>query len=445
MPDTLLICPRWLLPVVPRHTVLEHHAIALKGAEIAALGPTDELTAQFPEAERCVLANHALIPGLINAHAHSPMTLLRGLGDDMPLKPWLEQRIWPVEGEFVGPEFVADGGELAIAEMIRSGTTCCNENYFFPDAFARVAARAGFRATVGLPVIDFPTAWASNQDRYFARALEVHTELRDEPLITTAWAPHAPYTVSDDSFARIRLFADELDIPIHLHLHETREECEHAKRETGVRPFAHLQQLGIVNDRLQAVHMTDLTEYEIAQCAEQGVSVLHCPQSNLKLASGFCPAETLRQAGVNIAVGTDGAASNNGLDMLGELRSAALLGKAVAGDATAIPAWYALEMGTINGARALGLEDDLGSIEVGKLADVAAVDLSSENQPLYDVTSQLIYASARHQVTDVWIHGKQVLDNRQLVTLEEQRLRAVARGWGERITGHLAAAASEMS
>jgi len=434
------------VPIIPSGLALENHAVLVEGEQISALLPHDQLRTEFPDAELVDLPDHVLIPGLINAHTHSPMTLLRGLGDDMALQPWLEQRIWPVEAEFVGSEFVAAGGELAIAEMIRGGTSCCNESYFFPDAFAATAARVGFRATVGLPVIDFPTAWASNQDRYFARALEVHAQWHDEPLITTAWAPHAPYTVNDDSFRRIALFADELDIPIHLHLHETSTECEQARRETGLRPFARLQSLGLINERLLAVHMTDLTATEIRTMAEEGVSVLHCPESNQKLASGFCPVEELRQQGVNVALGTDGAASNNDLDMLGEMRTAALLGKVVSSDATAVPAAYALEMATINGARALGLEDDLGSIEIGKLADLAAVDLSAlETQPVYDVISQLVYCAGRQQVSDVWIHGARVLADRKLQTIDSQRVTTVARDWGRRITDQLHSVSSEQS
>lgn len=434
-----LLVPRWIVPVIPSRQVLEGHALAVEDGEIIALGPQQQLLDQYAEADRVELPDHVLIPGLINAHTHSPMTLLRGIGDDMPLMPWLEQRIWPVEAEFIGNQFVSDGGELAIAEMLRGGTTCCNENYFFPDAFAATAVGVGFRACVGLPIIEFPTVWAADQDRYFARALEVHAELRDQPLVTTAWAPHAPYTVSDESFERISLFAEELDIPVHLHLHETAEECSNARQQHGARPFAHLQQLGLINDRLQAVHMTDLIDEEIELCAQHGVNVIHCPESNLKLASGFCQTEKLRQAGVNIALGTDGAASNNDLNMFGEMRTAALIAKAVAADATALPAWYALEMATINGARAMGLEQHIGSLEVGKLADLVAVDLSAlESEPLYDVISQLVYATDRQQVSHVWINGKLLLRERELRTIDHEKLLAVTRQWGKKIRAHLA-------
>ena len=294
--------------------------------------------------------------------------------------------------------------------------------------------RMGFRAVVGLPVIEFPTAWAASQDEYFARATEVHDSFQGSGLVTTAFAPHAPYTVSDASFERIRVLSDQLDIPVHLHLHETAQEVEDARARDGLRPFQRLQKLGIVNDRLIAVHMTQLTDGEIAACAADGVSVVHCPESNLKLASGFCPAQKLRAAGVNLALGTDGCASNNDLDMFGEMRTAALLAKAVAGDAAAFDAGYALRAATLNGARALGLEAHIGSIEVGKQADLAAVRLSDlETQPLYHVASQLVYATGRHQVSDVWIAGQRRLAGRELVDVDVPAILAKARAWRARI------------
>jgi 5-methylthioadenosine/S-adenosylhomocysteine deaminase len=272
------------------------------------------------------------------------------------------------------------------------------------------------------------------EDEYFERAIEAHDSFRGDGLINMAFAPHAPYTVSDESFERIRMLSDQLDIPVHLHMHETAHEVEEEKKKSGLRPFQRLQQLGLVNDRLIAVHMTQLTDGEIAACAANGVSVVHCPESNLKLASGFCPAEKLRQAGVNVALGTDGCASNNDLDMFGEMRTAALLAKGVAGNAAAFDAAYALRTATLNGAKALGLETKIGSIEVGKQADLAAVRLSDlETQPLYHVASQLIYSTGRHQVSDVWIAGKHKLAGRELIDVDSAAILAKARAWRERI------------
>jgi len=436
-PVDLLIEARWVVPVEPHAVVLENHAVAVQGDRIVALLPIAEARAAYAPRERVELAEHALIPGLVNAHTHNPMTLLRGLADDLPLMVWLQQHIWPAEAKVIGPEFVRDGVELAVAEMLRGGTTCANENYFFPDVIGATYRKLGFRAVVGLPVIEFPTAWANSQDEYFARAGEVHDSFIGDPLISTAFAPHAPYTVSDESFERIRMQSDQLDIPVHLHTHETAHEIEEEKRKSGLRPFQRLQKLGLVNDRLIAVHMTQVTEGEIAACASAGVSVVHCPESNLKLASGFCPAERFRQAGVNLAIGTDGCASNNDLDMFGEMRTAAQLAKAVAEDAAAFDAAFALRAATLHGAKAIGLEAKIGSIEVGKQADLAAVRLSDlETQPLFHVASQLVYACSRQQVTDVWIAGRRKLAARELTDMDTAAILARTRAWRERIAAH---------
>lgn len=430
----LLIEAGWLVPVAPGDAVLVDHAVAVKDGAIVGVLPTAEARQRFRARETVARPGSVLIPGLVNAHTHNPMTLLRGIADDLPLMVWLQEHIWPIESEVIGPEFVADGVTLAVAEMLRGGTTCANENYFFPDVQAATYQKHGFRARVGLPIIDFPTAWAKTDAEYFDRAVEVHDQWRDNALVTMAFVPHAPYTVSDASFERIRMLSDQLDIPVHLHTHETAHEVEESLQKYGQRPLARLDRLGLVNDRLIAVHMTSLTDAEIALCAGRGVSVVHCPESNLKLASGFCPIGKLEQAGINIAIGTDGAASNNDLDMFGEMRTAAQLAKAVAGDATAFSALSALRAATLGGAKAIGLDDSIGSIEVGKRADLACVDLQQiETQPLHDVVSQLVYATGRHQVTDVWIDGKARLQQRELVDMDCQALIANARQWRTRI------------
>jgi len=431
----LLIEARWLVPVEPHGTVLENHAVAIANGRIEAILPIAEARARYAPRERIELTEHALIPGLVNAHTHNPMTLMRGLADDLPLMRWLQDHIWPAEAKAISPEFVRDGVELAVAEMLRGGTTCCNENYFFPDVQAATYRRLGFRAMVALPIIEFPSAWAKSRDEYFDKGLAVHDEFRGEPLIGTSLGPHAPYTVADESFERIRMLADQLDIPVHLHLHETAQEVEDAKREHGARPFARMQALGLINDHLIAVHMTQLTDAEIAACAEAGVSVAHCAESNLKLASGFCPVEKLRRAGVNLALGTDGCASNNDLDMFGEMRTAALLAKAVANDASALDAASALRAATLGGAKALGWDERIGSIQVGKQADLCAVRLDDiETQPMYNVISQLVYAAGRHQVSDVWIAGARKLADGVLIDLDPADLRERARRWRDRLT-----------
>ena len=430
----LLIEARWVIPVQPHAVVLEDHAVAVRDGTILAVLPQAEAQARFDPAQTVYLPDSALIPGLVNAHTHNPMTLLRGVADDLPLMQWLSGHIWPIEAAVLGPDYCADGAELAVAEMLRGGTTCCNENYFYPDVIGSVYQRFGFRCRLGLPLIEFPTAWAGTTDEYFDKALAVHEQFRNDPLVTTALAPHAPYTVGDASFERIRGLSEQLDIPVHCHVHETAQEISDSLTAYGERPLARLQRLGLVNARLIAVHMTQLTEAEIALCAQQAVSVVHCPESNLKLASGFAPVEALRRAGVNVALGTDGCASNNDLDMFGEMRTAALLAKAVARDAAALDAASTLRMATLNSARALHLGDAIGSIEPGKQADLAAVRLSElETQPLYDPISQLVYACGRQQVHWVWIGGQVRLRERELVDIDMEHLVVRVRRWQERI------------
>jgi len=430
----LLIEAGWVVPVVPHGVVLEDHAVVVSGGEILAVLPIAEARTRFDAKETVSRPDGALVPGLVNSHCHNPMTLLRGVADDLPLKVWLQQHIWPIEAAVIGPDFVADGVTLAIAEMLRGGTTCANENYFFPDVQAATYKRHGFRARVGLPVIDFPTAWAQSDDEYFDRAGDVHDQWRGDALVATAFAPHAPYTVSDANFERIRMLSDQLDIPVHLHLHETAQEVQQSVEKHGQRPIARIDRLGLFNDRLIAVHMTQLTEAEIHLCAERGVSVAHCPESNLKLASGFCPACALQRAGVNLAIGTDGCASNNDLDMFGETRTAAILAKAVAQDAAGLDAFSALRAATLGGAKAMGLDHLVGSIELGKQADLACIDLSPlETQPLHHVVSQLVYATGRQQVSDVWIAGARKLRRRELVDMDAAAIVANARQWRERI------------
>lgn len=430
----LLIEARWVVPVQPHGTVLERHAVVVDGGLVRDLLPIADARGRYAARETRRLDEHVLIPGLVNAHTHNPMTLMRGIADDLPLMTWLKEHIWPAEARAMSAEFVHDGVAVAIAEMLRGGTTCCNENYFFPDAQATTYRRHGFRALVGLPIIEFPSAWARTRDEYFDKALAVHDECRDDTLVGTAFAPHAPYTVSNESFERVRMLSDQLDIPVHVHVHETAQEVDDSRREHGVRPLARLQSLGIVNDHLIAVHMTQLDDAEIRLCAEAGVSVVHCPESNLKLASGFCRAEELRRAGVNVALGTDGCASNNDLDMFGEMRIAALLAKGVSGDASAFDAACTLRAATLNAARALGWGDRIGSIEAGKAADLAAVRLDAlETLPVFNVVSQLVYACGRHQVSDVWIAGVAKLAGGVLVDIDVAALQAKAREWGERL------------
>ena len=432
-PVETLLLPRWVIPVSSPGLALEEHAVVVDQGRIVAVSPRSEALAAFQPGETVELPRHALLPGFVNIHTHAAMNLLKGVADDLPLMEWLEGHIWPAEGEHVSREFVASGARLAMAEMLRSGTTCFNDMYFFPDAVAEAAETAGMRASVGLIVLDFPTAWGQDAAEYLARGVEIHDRFRNSRLIRTALAPHAPYTVSDEPLGKVVAYAHEMDIPIHMHVHETAGEVEQAQQQ-GERPLTRLERLGLLGPNLIAVHMTQLTHEEVARCAAQGVNVAHCPESNLKLASGFCPVQRLLDAGINVAIGTDGSASNNDLDMLGEMRTAALLAKGVAADARALPAARALECATLAGARALGLDSELGSIDEGKAADLSAIDLGTvETQPVYDPISQIVYAAGREQVTDVWVSGRRLLKERRLTTLDESALLSEAAEWQQRI------------
>jgi 5-methylthioadenosine/S-adenosylhomocysteine deaminase len=426
----------WVIPVEPEGEVYERCTLVLEDTRITALVPTAEWQRPSQPVLEFDCSDRVLIPGLVNAHTHAAMSLFRGMADDRPLMEWLEQHIWPAEAACVNREFVREGTRLAAAEMLLGGTTCFNDMYFFPDEAAAAAVEAGIRAVVGMIVIGFPSAWAHNVDEYFRKGEEVHDRFRSHPLITTAFAPHAPYTVDDEALRRIATLSDELDLPVHIHLHETQGEIDDAIAATGMRPLRRLAGMGLPSPRLVAVHMTKLDDGEIEILSRTGTHVVHCPESNLKLASGFCAVDKLQAHGVNVACGTDSAASNNDLDMLSEMRTASLLAKGIAGDPCALPAAAALRMATFNGAKALGLEHQIGTIEPGKLADLVAIDLSGlEARPLYDPVSHVVYSAHRDQVSDVWVGGRHVVRQGRLTTLDEGEIKASADRWRGRIRG----------
>lgn len=431
--DTL-IHPDWVVPVLPHGVVLEKHSIALQGERIVALLPREE--ARTIEATQVVeLPGQVVLPGLVNCHGHAGMSLLRGYADDQPLMPWLEQHIWPAEGTHVSEEFVGDGTELAIAEMMRSGTTTFSDMYFFPNITAATAQRLGMRCQITFPIFDFPTAWGRDADEYISKGLAVRDDFKHSALVTVVFGPHAPYTVSQENLAKVATLTAELDTAVHIHLHETAGEVLQAVEQNGERPLDTLHRLGLLGPRTQCVHMTDLGDQDIALLAATGAHVVHCPQSNMKLASGTCPVSKLLDKGVNVALGTDSAASNNDLNLFGEMQAAALLAKLQSLDATALPASEALAMATINGARAMGLEDRIGSVEVGKQADLIAVDLSGpETQPLYNPLSQLVYACNGSQVSHSWIAGKRVMANRELKDINLDTLATRINTWQQRIS-----------
>jgi 5-methylthioadenosine/S-adenosylhomocysteine deaminase len=429
-----LICPRWTIRVEPEVVAEEGLAVAIDAGRIVDVLAVGDADGRYAPRVRHDRSSHVLLPGFVNAHTHAAMALFRGLADDLPLAAWLKGRIWPAEKRWVGADFVADGTRLAVAEMLRGGITCFSDMYYFPDVAGTVAAEAGMRAVVGMIALDIPTAWAESTEEYLRKGLEVHDRFKTELLITTSFAPHAPYSVGDGTLIRIRRLADELDLPVHMHVHETAAEVAAAVAETGQRPLARLAALGLVTPALGAVHATELAADEIELLATAGASVVHCPRSNLKLASGLCPVARLLAAGVNVALGTDGAASNNRLDILAEMQTAALLAKHGAGDAAAVPAAAALRMATINGARALGLAAETGSLTAGKAADAICVELAgAEHRPLLDPVSQLVYAASRHDVTDVWVAGEHLVADRAPLRLDVQEICAAAERWGRQL------------
>ena len=429
-----LIHARWVVPVSGDERYLDHHSVVIRSGNIIDILPTERACEAYEAEKQTSLESHVLIPGLINTHTHAAMSLFRGLADDLPLMTWLNEHIWPAEQRWIGEQFVRDGTRLAIAEMIRGGTTCFNDMYFFPDITAAVARQEGMRATVGIIVFDFPSAWGEGPDDYINKGLALHDHYRHDELITTAFAPHAPYTTSDTPLERIRTLADELDIQIHMHVHESRDEIVGSLEQYGVRPLERLSRLGMTGPQLMAVHMTQLTDEEILLCAESGLHVIHCVESNLKLASGFTPVERLREAGINVALGTDGAASNNDLDMFGEMRTASLIAKAVGKSAQGLPALETLRAATLNGAIALGIDSRTGSIELGKAADLVAVDLHHPaTTPVYDPVSQIVYSASRDQVSDVWINGRHLLRNGVHTSLDIAAVRHQAAYWKARI------------
>lgn len=432
----LLLLPTWLVPVEPAGVVLKDHGVGIEGGRIVFIGPREEAL-KHTAIETRELPDMLLSPGLINAHGHAAMTLFRGMADDLPLMTWLQDHIWPAEGMWVDEDFVRDGTDLAIAEQLKGGISCFSDMYFYPKTATERVHNSGIRAQIAIPILDFPVPGSSSADESLRQAIELFGDLKYHPRIKIAFGPHAPYTVSDENLEKVRVIADELDATIQMHVHETAFEVQQSIEVYGERPVARLARLGLLGPRFQAVHMTQINDEDVVLMVENNASVIHCPESNLKLASGFCPVERLWLAGINVAVGTDGAASNNDLDLLGETRTAALLAKAVANSATALDAHRALRMATLNGARALGLESEIGSIELGKAADLVAFDLSGlAQQPVYDPVSQLIYATGRDCVKHLWVAGKHLVNDGKLTRMDEQQLCATAKTWGERITSH---------
>ncbi len=429
-----LIHGKHIVPMDAEARALADFSIVVNNGRILDILPTLKARKKYSCDVSHTYDHHIIIPGLINTHTHAAMALFRGFANDLPLMDWLQNRIWPAEQKWVNEDFVETGTKLAIAEMIRGGITCFNDMYFFAETTAKATTEAGMRACIGMILLDFPTRYANDIDEYFDKGLAIHDQYKPYPLVHCAFAPHAPYTVSNTSLERVTTLSNELELPVHIHLHETETEITDSLKQYQIRPLQRLYKLGLVNSSLIAVHMTQLQDDEINLLAEAKASIVHCPESNLKLASGFCPLQKLISKQVNVALGTDSCASNDDLDMLGELHTATLLARGVARNAAALPAYQSLRCATINAATALGIDHETGSLEIGKSADMAVIDVSTpEAQPLYDAIGHLVYATQRSQVSDVWVAGKQLLRNGQLTTLDRNEVLTRTREWKNKI------------
>ncbi len=414
--------------------VLRDCSVVICEGKIAAIMPTAETRLRYTIESEQRLPDAVLMPGLINTHGHAAMSLLRGFADDMPLQSWLQEHIWPAEERWISQTFVRDGTELAVAEMLLSGTTCFSDMYFFPDQVAASIRKAGMRAQIAFPVLEFASAWARNADEYIHKGLGLYDDCKNDALVDVAFGPHATYTVSNESLSKVVSLADELDAPIQIHLHETAQEVEDGIAQDGCSPLEKLNQFGALTPLTQCAHMTQVSDSDIRTLEQTGAHVLHCPQSNMKLASGFCPTEKLLNAGINVALGSDGAASNNSLNLFAAVNLAALIAKGATGNAAAINAEQALRMATINGAKALGREHEIGSIEVGKCADLIAIDMTSiQSQPLYNLLSQLVYTDCAQQLSHLWVNGRLLVADGKLQTLDQDEIISKARSWQEKI------------
>lgn len=429
-----IVHAKWILSGISNKPILENHSLCIENGMIKDIIPTYLVQEQYTAARVDSYPDSVVMPGIINAHTHIGMNFFRGLGSDLSLMDWLHNHMFPAEKKWLSHDFVRDASLFAMAEMIRSGTTCFNDMFYFLDATAEATIQSGMRSCIGITVIEFPTNWAATTDEYFAKGLDFYDRYKDSPYITTTFAPHAPYTVSDKSFMRIQELAENMQLKINLHLHETQDEINQSVEQYGKRPIRRLYDLGFLSNRVISIHSVNLNEEDLDLLTETGPSIVHCPESNMKLASGACPVEKLRSIGLNVALGTDSVASNNDLDMLSEMRTAALLAKLATLNPESLKANEVIELATLNGAKAIGLENVIGSLEKGKAADFIAIDMQGiEMLPIYEAASQIVYSSNRNQVTDVWVHGKQLMRNRQLLTLDEQELKEKAKFWGEKI------------
>ena len=419
--DTI-IDATWMLPIHPEYTTLHNHSLAIKSGHIIDILPTTEMHDLYAANEHVTYDQHVVLPGLINAHTHTPMNLFRGFADDLPLKEWLNEHIWPAESAIINERSTRIGTMLAIAEMLKGGITCFNDQYPFCEVSAQAAHASGIRASIGICIMNVNNQWATDDQDCLRKARHLLTQPHSSRIQWTL-APHAPYTVSQVALEEIHALSTESSLKIHMHVQETAHEVSSFFQQHGMSPTAYLHKLNLLSEKFIAVHCCHLSNEDIDLLAKTNMHVVHCPESNLKLASGYCPIPQLLNANVNVCLGTDGAASNNDLDMFGEMRTAALMAKHQSQDPTTLNAHQVLTMATYNGAKALGLESTIGSLEPGKSADIIAVDLGEYySQPVYDPSSHLVYSTSRDQVTDAWVAGQRLLHNKKLTTIDPQEL-----------------------
>jgi 5-methylthioadenosine/S-adenosylhomocysteine deaminase len=414
--------------------VIANGGVAIKGGRIVAVDSTAAIDRQFAAREIVNATGKVVIPGLINGHTHVPMVLFRGLADDLDLQEWLTKYIFPAEAKNVNEEFVRVGTRLGLAEMIRSGTTTYCDMYYFEDAIADETFKAGMRGVLGETVIDFPVADNKTNEQAMAYVEKFVSHWKGNALIVPAIAPHAPYTVSEDHLKAVRAFSDRTGAPIVTHISETKREVDDSIKAKGASPVDYLNRIGFLNNRVIAAHMVWPSEAELALLKKLGVGIVHNPQSNMKLASGVAPVPEMLKENMPVGLGTDGAASNNDLNMWEEMDTAAKLHKLISKDPKVLTAEEAFEMATLRGARALHLEKEIGSIEKGKRADLAIVDLDDLNQtPFYNIYSELVYATKASDVRTVIVEGRVIMRDRRLLTLNEETIKADARRFRERI------------
>ncbi|MDQ1708186.1 MAG: 5-methylthioadenosine/S-adenosylhomocysteine deaminase [Pyrinomonadaceae bacterium] len=430
----LLVLNGTLVTMDQQRRVIADGGVAIQGGRIVALGESRDLLRMYTAPERVDASGKLIIPGLINGHTHIPMTLFRGLADDLDLQDWLTKYIFPAEAKNVSEEFVRVGTRLGLAEMIRGGTTTYCDMYYFEDAVADETAKAGVRGVLGETVIDFPVADNKTNAEAMAYVARFVQKWQGNELIIPAVAPHAPYTVSEEHLKAIRAFSDRTGAPIVTHISETKREVEDSLKAKGASPVDYLARIGFLNDRVIAAHMVWPSTEEIDVLKRAGVGVVHNPQSNMKLASGVAPMPKMMAAGLRLGLGTDGAASNNDLSMWEEMDTAAKLHKVFSGDPKVMSAEEAFALATIGGAAALHLDKEIGSLEKGKRADLVLVNRDSLNQiPLYNIYSDLVYATKASDVETVIINGRIVMRARRLLTLDEATIKEGARRFRDQV------------